>query len=156
MKPDVESPSFTFRLERVRSLRERAEDQAREELARELLHRVRGEAILQQAADAVSAARDTGRDTALRSGASGVDLLAAQTWLERAERRRLDAVTDLGRLDAQVAIRRRALAEAAREREAIEKLKRRRRADHDAEAARLAQAALDEVALTVHRRGTAT
>ena len=40
------TPSFNFRLERVRSLRERAEEAAREELARELNHRVRGEALV--------------------------------------------------------------------------------------------------------------
>jgi flagellar biosynthesis chaperone FliJ len=94
MNPDVDSTPFTFRLERVKSLRERAEDQAREELGRTLTHRVRGEALVRQAAD-------------------------------------------------------------AREREAIERLERRRRADHEAEMGRRAQAALDEVALTVHRRGTA-
>jgi flagellar FliJ protein len=155
MNPDVETPSFTFRLERVRSLRERAEDQAREDLARELSHRVRGEALLREAADVVSAARDTGRDAVLRTGASGADLLAAQAWLERAERSRRDAAAELGRRDAEVAARRAALAEAAREREAIERLKRRRKADHEAEVNRLSQAALDEIALTVHRRGTA-
>ena len=42
----VGTPSFNFRLERVRSLRERAEEAAREELARELNHRVRGEALV--------------------------------------------------------------------------------------------------------------
>src|SRR3712207_2541548 len=91
MNPDVETPSFTFRLERVRSLRERAEESAREELARELSHRVRGEALLREATHAVSAARDAGRDTVLRTGASGTDLLAAQAWMERAERHRVDA-----------------------------------------------------------------
>jgi len=155
MYPDVETPSFTFRLERVRSLRERAEDQAREELARELSHRVRGEAMLREAIHAVSSARRTGRGAVLRTGASGAELLAAQSWLERAERHRRDAAAELDRRDAEVAQRREALAEAAREREAIERLKRRRRADHDAEVNRLTQAALDEVALTVHRRGTA-
>jgi flagellar protein FliJ len=155
MNRDVESPSFTFRLERVRSLRERAEEAAREELARELSHRVRGEALLRQATSAVSAARDTGRDTVLKAGASGADLLAAQAWMERVERRRLDAVADLDRRDADVARSRAALAEAARDREAIERLKRKRRADHDAEALRRAQIVLDEVALTVHRRGSA-
>jgi flagellar FliJ protein len=154
MNPDVETPSFTFRLERVRSLRERAEDQAREDLARELTHRVRGEAMLREAADIVSAARDSGRDAALR-GASGADLLAAQAWMERAERRKQEAAAELGRRDAEVAARREALAEAARQREAIERLKRRRQADHEAEVSRLSQAALDEIALTVHRRGTA-
>ena len=171
MTRDVESPSFTFRLERVRSLRERAEEAAREELARELSHRVRGEALLRQATTAVSAARDAGRDTVskagvsaardagrdtvLKTGASGADLLAAQAWMERVERRRLDAAADLDQRDAEVARSRAALAEAARDREAIERLKRKRRADHDAEALRRAQIVLDEVALTVHRRGSA-
>jgi flagellar FliJ protein len=155
MNPSVGSPSFTFRLERVRSLRERAEAAAREELARELSHRVRGEALLRQATSAVSAARDTGRDTVLKAGASGADLLAAQVFLERAERRRLDAVADLDQQDAEVARSRAALADAARDREAIERLKRKRRADHDAEVLRRAQIVLDEVALTVHRRGSA-
>jgi flagellar FliJ protein len=155
MNRSVESPSFTFRLERVRSLRERAEEAAREELARELSHRVRGEALLRQATSAASAARDTGRDTALKTGASGADLLAAQAWMERVERRRLDAVADLDQRDAEVARSRAALVEAARDREAIERLKRKRRADHDAEALRRAQIVLDEVALTVHRRGSA-
>jgi flagellar protein FliJ len=155
MNRSVESPSFTFRLERVRSLRERAEEAAREELARELSHRVRGEALLRRATSAVSAARDAGRDTVLKTGASGADLLAAQAWMERVERRRLDAVADLDQRDAEVARSRAALVEAARDREAIERLKRKRRADHDAEALRRAQIVLDEVALTVHRRGSA-
>ena len=151
----MESPSFTFRLERVRSLRERAEEAAREELARELSNRVRGEALLRQATTAVSAARDTGRDTVLKSGASGADLLAVQAWMERVERRRLEAVADLDQRDAEVARSRVALTEAARDREVIERLKRKRRADHDAEVLRRAQIVLDEVALTVHRRGSA-
>ena len=155
MTSDVENPSFTFRLERVRSLRERAEEAAREELARELSHRVRGEALLRQATTVVSAARDTGRDTVLKSGASGADLLAVQAWMERAELRRLDAVAHLDQRDAEVARTRAALTEAARDREVIERLKRKRRADHDAEVLRRAQIVLDEVALTVHRRGSA-
>jgi flagellar FliJ protein len=150
----VESPSFTFRLERVRTLRESAEDAAREELARELTHRVRGEAMLRQATHAVSAARAANRDTVI-GGASGADLMAAQVWMERTERHRLDAAADLNRLDGEVARTRAALAEAAREREVIERLKRKQKADHDAEALRVAQIALDEIALTVHRRGTA-
>jgi flagellar protein FliJ len=155
MTRSVEHPSFTFRLERVRSLRERAEDTAREELARELSHRVRGEALLRQATSAVSSARDAGRDTVLKAGASGADLLAAQAWMERVERHRLDAVADLDQRDAEVARSRAALTEAAREREVIERLKRKRRADHDAEALRRSQIVLDEVALTVYRRGSA-
>ena len=150
----MEHPSFTFRLERVRSLRESAEEQAREELARELSHRLRGEALLRQATHAVSAAREAGRDK-VAGGARAADLMAAQVWMERAERRRLDAAADLHRLDGEVERSRAALAEAAREREVIERLKRKQQADHQAEALRLAQIQLDEIALTVHRRGTA-
>ena len=123
----MEPTPFIFRLERVRSLRERAEEAAREELARELAHRIRGEAMLREAAHAASAARAAGRDTVLAAGTSGSDLLAAQAWIERSERRRLDAAAELGRRDAEVERSRAALAEAAREREAIERLKRRRR-----------------------------
>ena len=146
------TPSFNFRLERVRSLRESAEEAAREELARELNHRVRGEALLREAAQAVADAHEVGRAA---HATTARDLIAGQAWMERLERRRVDAVAELDRRDASVARSRAALAERAREREAIERIKRKRRADHDAEVLRQAQIALDEVALTVHRRGSA-
>src|SRR4051794_4041336 len=149
----VETPSFTFRLERVRSLRQRAEEHAREELARELQLRLRGEALLCEATHAVSAARDTGRGAFERFGATGADLIAAQAFMERTERDRREAALDLDRQDAEVDARRRALTEAARDREVIDRLKKRRRADHEREVARREQIELDEVALTVHRRG---
>jgi flagellar FliJ protein len=149
----VETPSFTFRLERVRSLRERAEERAREDLAHELRLRLRGEALLRDATHAASAARDAGRGTALRGGASGADLLAAQAYIERAEQSRREASLELDRQDAEVAARRAALAAAARDRQAIDRLKERKRAEHDLEWARRSQVALDEIALAVHRRG---
>ena len=149
----METPSFTFRLHRVRDLRERAEESAREELARELQLRMRGEALLLEATHAVSAARDTGRGALSRAGASGADMLAAQAFLERSERDRREAALDLDRQDAEVEARRRALTAAARERKAIGKLEERQRAAHDREVARRAQIDLDEVALGVHRRG---
>lgn len=148
----MDTPAFTFRLERVRSLRERAEEAAREELARELSHRVRGEALVMHATQELHRARGAGRDAVV---ATGADLLATQAWMERLERHRVDALAELGRCDASVARSRATLADRAQEREAIERIKRKRRADHDAEALRRAQIALDEVALTVHRRGTA-
>jgi flagellar FliJ protein len=149
----VETPSFTFRLERVRDLRERAEDLAREELARELQLRLRGEAMLAAAASAAGEARDTGRDAVLADRTSAGNLLAAQAYIERAERARADAASDLHRQDIQVAARREALAAASRDRQVIDRLKERRKAEFDREQARLGQAALDEVALAVHRRG---
>jgi flagellar protein FliJ len=149
----VETPSFTFRLERVRSLRERAEENAREELARELQLRLRGEALLREATHAVTAARDTGRGAFQRFGATGADLIAAQAFMERTERDRREAALDLDRQDAEVEARRRALTEAARERETIDRLKQRQKAEHEREVARREQNELDEVALGMHRRG---
>jgi flagellar FliJ protein len=148
----VETPSFTFRLERVKSLREQAEGQAREALARELALRVRGEALLREAAHAASVARETGRDAVSRTGVSGADMLAAQTWIERAERMRREAALDLDRQDAEVGARRDSLAAASRDREIIARLEARRRAEHERESARVEQIALDEMALAVHRR----
>lgn len=150
----MDRPSFTFRLERVRSLRERAEERAREDLARELSHRLHGEAMLREATEVASCARETGL-ASLHPGASGANLVAAQAWIERSERARREAALELDRRDAEVAVRRENLTHAAREREVIERLKRRRREDHNREVARLDQIALDEIALGVHRRGAA-
>jgi len=149
----VDTPSFTFRLEPVRSVRKQAEARAREELANELAQRMRGESLLRQAAAAAAAARETGRRTAQR--ASGRELIAAQTWIERSERRQHDAALELDRRDAEVAARRETLTRAARERQSIDKLAERRRSEHDRAWARRSQGELDEIALAMHRRGTA-
>jgi flagellar protein FliJ len=150
----VESPSFTFRLERVKTLRERAEARAQEDLARELSLRLRGEAMLREATHAASAATQSGRDAVL-ARSTGMDLIAAQAYIERAERSRREAALDLDRQEAEVAARRAALQAASRDRQVMDKLEARQRADHDAHWARVAQGALDEVTLTMHRRGAA-
>jgi flagellar protein FliJ len=150
----VETPSFVFRLERVRSLRERAEERAREDLAHELRLRLRGEAMLREATEAASAATTSGRD-AVMSRSSGMDLIAAQAYIERAEHTRREAALDLDRQDAEVSARRTALQHAARDRQVMDKLEERQRADHNAVWARKAQGAQDEIALGVHRRGVA-
>ena len=142
---------FQFRLERVRALRERAEDSAKEDLAASLSHRLAGEAMLRAASHRLDGARDAHRNTA-GGPISGAQLMAVQSYLERAERARVAAAEDLDRRDADVEARRSALIEAARERQALERLKERRRADHAAEEGRVESAALDEMAIAVHRR----
>lgn len=142
---------FQFRLERVRALRERAEDSAKEDLAASLSHRLKGEAMLRAASTRLDGARDAHRGAAGRP-VSGEQLMAAQSYLERAERARVAAAEDLHRRDVDVEARRSALIEAARERQALEKLKERRRADHAAESGRVESAALDEMAIAMHRR----
>ena len=142
---------FQFRLERVRALRERVEDQAREELAASLSTRLRGEALLRAATDEFSEAQAARRERTA-SGAVGHELVAIQAYLERAERARQAAELELDRHDAEVDARRSALQAAARDRQVLERLKERQLEDHTRESARIEGALLDEMALTAHRR----
>jgi flagellar protein FliJ len=148
----VSSPSFTFRLERVRALRERAEDQAKEEYAASLAHRLEGVALLRSAAEHRDAARRQAARADDSIALSGTDLLASRAWLDRLERAREAAALELDRREAEVDARHTALVHAARERHALERLHERRRADHALEAARRESAELDELALAAHRR----
>jgi flagellar FliJ protein len=151
----VSSPSFTFRLERVRALRERAEDRAKEEYAASLAHRLEGVALLRAAAEQREAAFRTPVGPAQDVGTlSGTDLLASQAWLDRLERAREAAALELDRRQAEVDARHTALVHAARERHALERLRERRSADHALESARRESAELDELALAGHRRRT--
>ena len=142
---------FTFKLERVRALRERKEDLAKEELAASLALRVRGEAMLRAAAEGVEQARGVQRSAA-GAPMTAAELQAAQAYLERTERERESASLALDRRDAEVDARRMALQNAAREREVLERLKERRRAEHVREEGRREGAVLDEMAITMHRR----
>jgi flagellar protein FliJ len=142
---------FQFRLERVRELREHAEDQAREELASSMAVRLKGEAMLRAAAEDVDAAQDARRRGA-DADLSGAELLAMQAYLERTERQRESAALELDRREAEVDARRQALAVRSQERQVLERLKDRQRADHKREMERREGALLDEMALTLHRR----
>jgi flagellar FliJ protein len=148
----VENRPFTFRLERVRAVRERLEDQAKENLAASLSQRLRGEAMLRAATDELAAAREKRVETLTGGVANGTDLVAAQADLEHAQRTREARALELDRRETEVAARRQALAAAARERQVLERLKERRRDDHARESERLAGVANDELAIGVHRR----
>lgn len=140
---------FNFRLERVRALRERFEELAKEELAASLSVRLEGEALLQAADELHAGAMSARRDA---REATGRDLVALQAYLERVERSREAAAVDLDRRDAEVDARRGALRAAARERQVLERLKQRRLDDHLRELARRDGALLDEMAITRHAR----
>ena len=148
----MSSRPFTFRLERVRALRERAEQRASEELASSVAHHRRGEDELRAAEARVAQAREGRRATAQ---ASGADLLAMQAYIERTQRAEQAAALDLGRREAEVDARRDALVHAAREHRALTRLEQRRREEHAQQAARADGAIMDELALGVHRRGAA-
>lgn len=152
----MSAPPFRFRLERVRELREHAEDRAREELASSLGAQLRGQAMLRAAADLLDAAHEARRDGALAGGqVPSTDLQAQQLWAERLQRQRADAELALERASAEVDARRDALVEASRRREALERLKERRRQEHRTRSERIEGALLDEIALISHVRQAA-
>lgn len=143
---------FRFPLERLRALRERGEDLAKQELAGALHRQAHCAERLRAMGDEVAGAFAAQRASAATESANPVDLAAHQAYLERIEQVREAGRLDLDRHDAEVDARRDALHEAARERQALERLKERRRADHDRAAARAEGMVLDEIALTQHRR----
>jgi flagellar FliJ protein len=142
---------FQFRLERVRALRERAEEQAREELASSLAIRMKGEAMLRAAAEGVDGARQARRHGSTAE-LSGAELRALHAYIERAQREQESAALELDRRDAEVDARRSALAVRSQERQVLERLKDRRRADHRRESERREGVLLDEMAIVAHRR----
>ena len=143
---------FKFRLERVRAIKERIEDQAKEELAASLAARQKGEEAVLSAAARIEDARSAHRHKLAAGAADPRELIAAQAYAERAERAHHAARLDLDRRSQEVEARRRALEAAVRDRQVLERLKERQRADHMLETARLEGAAIDEMALTIHRR----
>ena len=144
--------SFRFPLERLRALRERGEDLAKQELAGALHRQARCAERLRAMGEEVAGAFATQRAAAAGGASSAADLLAAQAYLERMQQAREAGQLDLDSHDAEVGARVDALREAARERQALERLKERRRAEHERAVARAEGAVLDEIAITQHRR----
>jgi flagellar FliJ protein len=150
----MNGPSFRFRIERVRALRERHEDAAKQELAGAMQRHRRCEDEVQAAAARLADARAAQLDVT-RGPSSSADLLARQAYLERAERAHHATQQDLQRQEIELAQRREALTQAARERQALERLKENRRADHEREVARREGLMLDEIAINGFRRRAA-
>jgi flagellar FliJ protein len=150
----VNPPPFRFRLERVRALRERHEDLAKEALAASLSHRMRGEALLGAAAADLEAARGDTRSLGGRA-VSITDFAGAQAYLERTQMAHHAAAMDLGRREQAVAERRAALQVAARDRQILERLRERHHEDYRREALRLEGTLLDDVTSARHGRAEA-
>lgn len=143
---------FRFPLERLRALRERGEELAKQELAGALARRARCAERLRAMGDELSGAFAAQRAAASAGPASAAELAAYQAYVERIEQVREAGQRDLDRHEAEVGARREALREAARQRQALERLKERRRAEHAQALARAEGAVLDEIALAQHRR----
>ena len=146
--------SFRFRLERVRALRERREDAAKQELAGAMVRHRRSEDEVEAAVARLAGARAAQVD-ATRVTSSATDMIARQAYLERAERAHQATRQDLQRHELELTQRREALTHAARDRQALERLKEHRRADHEREVARREGLVLDEIAINSFRRRAA-
>jgi flagellar protein FliJ len=146
---------FRFRLERVRALRERKEELAKQELARALGRLTDSEEELRAARVRLLGAQQEHRHAAAARTHSGADLRASQAFLERVESQRSAGAEQLRRDEREVADRGAALSVAAQEHEMLERLKRRHRAEHVRELQRREGAMLDELTIDRFRRGTA-
>ena len=145
---------FRFRLERVRELRERKEDEAKRALADAMAEHFRAEERLREAELQIEGARAAQLDATV-GPRSGIDLLARQAYLERSESARAVSRQVVNRSEALVETQREELTQAARDRQALERLKARREAEFVREAARIESNLLDEIAITNFRRRAA-
>ncbi|HEY7829868.1 MAG TPA: flagellar export protein FliJ [Solirubrobacteraceae bacterium] len=149
-------PSFRFRLERVRALRERREDMARLALAQAITQRDGSLDHLRTVEAHLEHARSEQRQaTGASATTSAAELQARQTFMEHIETQRLLGARELAQHDSQVADRDAELGEVAREREMLERLKERHRTEHLREFKRQEGNVLDEIAMDRFRRSAA-
>ena len=149
-------PSFRFRLERVRALRERREDMARLALAQALTERGTSLERLRTVEAHLEHARSEQRlATGASATASAAELQARQAFVEHVETQRIAGARELALHDTLVADRDAELGEVAREREMLERLKERQRAEHLLDRQRHEGNMLDEIAIDRFRRSAA-
>jgi flagellar protein FliJ len=151
---NMKGSPFRFRLERVRELREHKEDEAKRALAEAITEHFRAEEELRAAERRIASARAAQLDGAA-SHRSGDELVAHQAYLERAETARQLSRHYLDRREVELADRRDELGRAARDRQALDRLKDRRHAEYMREAARIESLFLDEIAINNFRRNAA-
>ena len=148
--------SFRFRLERVRVVRERKEKLAQLDLVDAMTRRSSTVAELRTADADVEHARAEQRSAVERSAVvSGEDLIARQAFLERVEAQRRVRAYELEQREAEVAERDAALSTAASEHEMLNRLRERRRGEHDRDAERRERNTLDEIATMRFGRSSA-
>lgn len=146
---------FRFRLERVRALRERKEEIAKQELAEAMNRLSDDEQRLREVDDRLAEAHEDQRGAGAGGTLSAQDLIANQAFVERVEQMRRHKVRDLRRSAGEVADRGAALRTAAKEHQMLERLKERHRDAHVREMARREGEVLDEIALDRFRRSVA-
>lgn len=147
--------AFRFRLERVRAVRERKENVAKQELARAIGHRARSEDRLRTAEAHVEHAQNQQRSVSDGAATvSATELIAGQAYLERVEAQRAESARDLRQRDAEVAERDAKLVTAASEHEMLNRLRERHLGEHTRELDRKERGSLDEIATQRFGRST--
>jgi flagellar protein FliJ len=144
----VTGSAFRFRLERVRAVRERKEKLAQRELANAISRHSSSVTELRTADARLEHAREQQRSVVEETAVSATDMLARQTFLERVEAQRRLRARELEQRETELAQRDAELATAASEHEMLIRLRERHRGEHEREAARVEQGALDEIAVT--------
>jgi flagellar export protein FliJ len=143
----VSQTVFRFRLERVRALRERKEQQAQQELAQAIASRSSVEAELHAAEAHLEQAHSEHRAEADDPHTLDArELLGRQAFLERVEAQRGVHAQELQQREAAVLERDAQLTAASREHEMLERLRERHRDEHERTVAGREQDALDEIA----------
>ena len=142
---------FTFKLDSLKTLREHAEEQAKEALARDLALRASAEERLAEAAAQVDRAQSS---AALSDGAvaTGHELLARQAYVEASEKARHAARADLDTRERLVGESREGLERASRELEVVERLHERKLSAHRRAVERAEESMRDEIALGARAR----
>jgi flagellar export protein FliJ len=140
---------FVFRLAKVRSLRERAEQAAKDELARSLDERAR---LRQRADDAESRVLSAAAARALEIDPATAELHAR--YVDRCRQERELARGAAARYEPVVQASVASLHAAALEAETLRRLETRRRTAHQVEALRSETSALDELAVLRSARVT--
>jgi flagellar FliJ protein len=152
----VTGPSFRFRLERVRALRERREKLARQDLATAITQLSSTREDLQSADLRLERARRQQRDAACERGTVSADeLRAQQAFVERVEAQRRVHGHELVQREAEVAQRDAELSTAAGDHEMLKRLRERQRKAHEREVARREVNLLDELAAIRFNRSVA-
>jgi flagellar export protein FliJ len=130
----------------VRVVRERKEKIAQRELAEAISRRSSTVAELRSAEHRAEHARAQQRSAGAGGDVSATDLLAHQVYVERTEAQRYVRARELEQREAEVAQRDADLTTAATEHRMLERLRDRRRSEHDSEDLRRELGALDEIA----------
>jgi flagellar export protein FliJ len=129
-------------------VRERKEKLAQRELANAISRHSSSVTELRTADARLEHAREQQRSVVEQTAVSATDMLARQTFLERVEAQRRLRAGELEQRETELAQRDAELATAASEHEMLIRLRERHRGEHEREAARLEQGALDEIAVT--------